>query len=302
MSKDIIPQDIKITKSMIKELLYKQFNIVVQQIKLLGEGWDNSVYLINNNLVFRFPRRKEGILLIEREMSILPLLQENIALKIPTPKYFGQPSNLFSRPFYGHKLIHGHSGCSVSLKHVEYKQLAVDLALFLKSLHEIDIKQLALPCELDPVFNRTDVPSMLKNLEGRLVDIKKHYDLSSYTNKFDLIIKNISSYKMSAMKKITHGDLYHRHLLFDDKHSLSAVIDWGDCSIGDSVVDLAVVFQFLPKNHHEIFFAEYGYVDNNTADYAKFLGLYYAITLLWYAHYKEDKALIKTSHWTLEEL
>jgi aminoglycoside phosphotransferase (APT) family kinase protein len=115
MSTPILASDIKITPDIVKTLLREQFNIYVQQLKLLGEGWDNCVYLINNNLVFRFPRRKEAILLVTREMTVLPAIKKYISLKIPEPKYFGKPSKIFNRPFYGHELIYGRSGCSVTL-------------------------------------------------------------------------------------------------------------------------------------------------------------------------------------------
>lgn len=302
MNTAILASDIKITPDIVKTLLLDQFNITVQQLKLLGEGWDNSVYLINNSLVFRFPRRKEAISLVKREMAVLPALERHISLKIPKPAYFGKPSNIFNRPFYGHELIYGRSGCSVNLSPNEYEELALDLARFLKNLHQIRPTDLGLVNGCDPAFDRTDKNRMFKELENRLSDINKHYDLSNHINKFNNIKDSASAYQTATSKTFIHGDLYHRHLLFDDNNKLSGIIDWGDCCIGDPVADLGIVFQFLSKTCHETFFAEYGHVDKSCFDYARFLGLYYAVALLWYGHDRSDQDLIRTSLWTFSEL
>ena len=40
----------------------------------IGTGWDNSAYLINSSLVFRFPRRAIAVPLMGTEINLLPWL------------------------------------------------------------------------------------------------------------------------------------------------------------------------------------------------------------------------------------
>ena len=68
------------------------------------------------------------------------------------------------------------------------------------------------------------------------------------------------------------------------------------------IVDLAVIYQFLPAAVHTDFFTEYGDVPKNLLAYARFLGFYYAVTLLWYGNGIKDKYLIDTSFKTLNWL
>jgi hypothetical protein len=53
-------QTIPIGDALARKLIAAQFpEINIDSFKYLGEGWDNKVYLINNELVFRFPRRHD---------------------------------------------------------------------------------------------------------------------------------------------------------------------------------------------------------------------------------------------------
>jgi aminoglycoside phosphotransferase (APT) family kinase protein len=298
----ILAPDIKITPDTVTTVLREQFNINVNNLNLLYDGLSNFVYLVDNDLVFKFPKRDKAALLVLREITILPAIKKVFSLKIPEPKYLGKPSKTFSRSFYGSELIYGYSGCSIRLTPSEYEQLTLDLARFLKKLHQIRPRDLGLTSNFDSSFDRTNKNRMIRDLENRLSCINKYYDLNCYCDKFDNIKTAALNYQQNARKTFIHGDLYHRHILFDDSHNLCGIIDWGECCVGDPVADLGIVFQFLPKTCHETFFAEYGYTDEICLDYARFLGLYYAVALLWYGHDRNDQDLIRTSLWTFNEL
>lgn len=64
-------------------------------MRLLSEGWDNTVWLVDGRWVFRFPRREGVIPGIEREMVLLPRLAP---LPIPVP-VFGRPAEGYRWPF-----------------------------------------------------------------------------------------------------------------------------------------------------------------------------------------------------------
>jgi aminoglycoside phosphotransferase (APT) family kinase protein len=271
---------------------------------LLGEGFDNLVYLINDALVFRFPRRFEAVELIRREIGILTRLIDHVTLKIPHPTYIGQASALFPRPFYGHPLLKGRSGSSVKLSAGQLVTAAKTLARFLRSLHGLDIAELYLnPNDLKPIFDRADWPRMKDNFIERLGEIKQNYPMKAHEEKISNILSEAEGYQPRIdHKSLIQGDLYHRHLLFDEHNRLDGVIDWGDACVGDSVADLGIVYQFFPKSCHQDFFSFYGDVPIESKKYARFLGIYYAIALLWFGHDRRDQDLIHTSLWTIENI
>lgn len=301
---DIIPSDFSISEEIVKKVLLKQFSLKVEDSCLIGEGWDNRAYLINNTWIFRFPRRKETIAGLEREMRILPKIHSLLPLNIPQPAYFGVPSDDFPEVFYGYKKLVGTSGCALLLSSSEYIETAYNLGLFLKKLHSIVIENLHLePIDLEPIFNRLELDNLFINLHNRLKEVEKFYDMKIYEEKIKNICSMARTYQFDNEKLVlTHNDLYHRHLLFNNLGQLTSVIDWGDCGLSNFVVDLGVLYQYFPSYAHASFFQAYGKVSNDALDYARFLGLYYAIALLWFGNARNDHDLVRSSLGTLAEI
>lgn len=292
----VIPADIEINPTLARALITNQCGFAQAHLSLLGEGFDNVVYLVDNRWVFRFPRRKRAIPLLEREIAILPALQ-GLSLNTPMPTYVGKPSTSYESPFYGHQYLSGKSGCGLTLSTKEYRQAARDLGGFLKQLHNLDPANLGLNQQnFAPTFDRANFPPMLELFKTRWEPARATYGLQKYQQKVEEICEAAGENKPSLPGgTFVHGDLYHRHLLFDDGHTLTAVIDWGEMGLSDASVDLGVLFQFFPASVHEDFFATYGDVSECQKIYARFVGLYYAVVLLWYGHDRKDQDLIRTS-------
>lgn len=296
----VVPAEIIVSEDVIKSQLLKQCRITVESLSLIGEGWDNVVYLVNKKWIFRFPRRFEAVDLISKEILILPLLAKHLPLEIPNPVFIGHKNSQIPA-FYGHELIKGLPGSAVSLNENEYHQAAIDLGRFLKILHGLKVDDLGLSGK-DFVrgFDRSDYLNSKRIFDERLKKVSMHFDLKKYLPKFDEICQQASTYKPKKATLI-HGDMYHRHLIFDENR-LSGVIDWGDCCLGDPVGDLGIIFQFFPKNTRESFFKSYGPVNEKNLNFARFIGLYLAMALLWYGQGQKDQDLIRTSMWTFDEI
>src|SRR5438128_4318930 len=106
-------------------------------VREFGVGWDNTVCLVNNSLVFRFPRRRIAVPLIETEVRLLPWLSEQVPLAIPNPCYVGSPSTDYPCMFAGYSLIPGHSMTAAKVTDDARQAMARPLAQFLAALHSI---------------------------------------------------------------------------------------------------------------------------------------------------------------------
>ena len=149
---------------------------------------------------------------------------------------------------------------------------------------------------LCPLYDRINRPQMLIWLLERFEAIKDIFDLGQYEVVIQGIIFNSSTYKPRLRPVVlVHGDLYHRHLLFNKHNRLAGVIDWGDSCLSDRVVDLGIVYQFLHPDVRDAFFTTYGEVSAEELSYARFLGLYYIISMLWYGNDRQDMSLITSS-------
>lgn len=295
MAKELWHPDIDVTLELAKKLIISQFHheIAVQDICCIGSGWDNKVYLVNNNIIFRFPHREVARQLIERENAVLSNIQNIFALTVPKIEYIGNSTSYYPYTFHGYRKIPGISGCHAQLSEQQRKHSVASIAHFLKRLHQINGSEARSFGATESVFDRTDRDHLLPALEER-VDKLIAMKICSINKKAYLHeaakIKHISLSANEAV--LVHGDMYCRHILFQDG-ILTGVIDWGDVAINHPSVDLALLYSFYPADMHEQFYAIYGEVEEKTKMFARFLGLYSALTVLLYASDIKDELLLE---------
>ncbi len=284
MSTELWHPDFNITDDLVKIILEKQFpDLSPLKIKCIGEGWDNKVFLINDRFVFRFPHRACAASLIERENAVLQHLQNRLNLKIPNPIYTGIPSEDYPYHFHGYAMISGKPGSQANLSETTRKNSITKLAKFLKQLHSItETKARAIGAK-DQVFDRTHITGTVNALTERVEKINARKIATVNPAIFNKEIEIATAVKLPQTKVLVHGDLYSRHLMFDD-NQLIGVIDWGDVGLNNPAVDLGVVFNFYPRDYHQAFFDIYGDIDSQTYACARFIGLYIAMTVMLYGH------------------
>lgn len=295
--------DIALTLETAKVCIAEQFPALlpITAIQLLGEGWDNKVFLVNQTILFRFPRRKIAAELIARENHILSCIGTYLKtpIKIPEFIYQGEPSTDFGYPFHGYKMLSGKSGCHANLKISERLASLDRLANFLKQLHQIDKTKAEKLGILHQRDNRLDVDKVIQLFDKAVGEIERHkigvVDKTRYAKE----IKQAKQIKLDEEAFcLIHGDLYCRHLLFDKTQNnteLTGIIDWGDAGIGHPAVDLSVIWSFYPQSAHQDFFAIYGEVDPKAWAYARFLALYSDCLILLYGIDVGDNLLVKES-------
>lgn len=293
MNTELWHADIEVTQDLVTACLQEQFPLLmpIHTLQCIGEGWDNKVFLLNESIIFRFPRRKIAIELIENESCLLNNLQGIFEVTIPHPKYLGKPSGHYPYPFHGYPVIQGLSGDHAQLSNEERLASLSLVAQFLKQLHRIDEeKALALGATLQ-VFDRTNIEKTVSALRDRVDKIIARNVCDINKTLFEEEMLTAQQIQLSNQRCLVHGDLYCRHLLFD-RGKLSGIIDWGDTGINHPVVDLSVIWSFYPPSAHPQFFSIYGKVEPSTWQYARFLALYSMLTILLYGHDIKDNLLV----------
>ncbi len=67
--------EIAVDRELARHLIGSQFpELELRSLELIGEGWDNTVWLVDGEWSFRFPRREVAVPLVERELAVLPLI------------------------------------------------------------------------------------------------------------------------------------------------------------------------------------------------------------------------------------
>lgn len=260
--------------------------------QLIGAGWDNTVFQVNQDLIFRFPRRQIAVSMLATEARVLPAIAGRLPLAIPRPVYQGEPNEGFPWPFLGYSRVDGQTACGVQLRHDQRLALAKPIAGFLASLHAIGGEE-AIRLGAGPdSLNRMDFEMRLPRCEANLDRIRA-WGLLLDTGPLEQHLKTTLALapKQDAPTVLAHGDLYVRHLMLDGAGRLVGVIDWGDLHHGDPAVDLSLVFSVLPREAHTTFERAYGPVSQATWQRARFRSIYHNALITVYGHETGDSDL-----------
>jgi aminoglycoside phosphotransferase (APT) family kinase protein len=240
--------DVEIDEALVRALLGEQFSeLGAHSVTLVGEGFDNSVWAVDEQWAFRFPRRAIAVPLVVREVSVLPRVASLLPAPVPVPTFVGTESELFPRPFFGHRLLTGVEPTDARLTDAQRAVLGVGVGQFLRALHasatrEAADRERALP--VDP-NRRAEMPFRVQMTRDRLGAIE---GLQQATRRrVEQILAAAEKLAPSTTEVLLHGDLHVRHVLVE-QGTLSGVIDWGDVCVGDPSIDLLFVWSVLPPD------------------------------------------------------
>lgn len=272
--------EVKVGKSLAKRLIGEQFpELELRSLRLLGEGWDMTVWLVDKEWVFRFPRRSIVIQGIENEIRFLPRLAPLLPLAIPVPTFLGQPSEAFPWPFYGCRFLPGRELADAELNDEARAALARPLAEFLSALHHVDLGS-DLP--VDPV-GRVDMAVRVPRAREFLAEAEG-LGLWRPPRLVDEILDAAKGLSPPEATAVVHGDLHLRHLLVGDAHEPTAVIDWIDLCRNDPCVDLVLYWSVLPESGRVEFLETYGALTEDQLLRGRVLSLFLSAVLAVFAH------------------
>lgn len=282
------------------KLLRDQFpNLSINDISFLGVGLDNKAYLVNQELVFRFPTRKETVSLLKNEFSLLLQIAPYLTLPVPVPLFVSDNSQQFPLFFSGYRMIAGQTAEQANLSDGDREQLAVPLAKFLVSLHTISAQTLKNITQED-TFQKMDITLLVSRINSYLEDIQT-LGLFEHTEQLYNIVTSAAHIHLEKKEVLLHGDLYARHLLINNME-LAGVIDWGYSMVGHPGIDLAIAHSFLPPAAHEIFRKAYGEISHSSWVFARLRALYHSLILVIYGHQSGDKLLFQEGQRALKYL
>jgi len=243
------------------------------QLTPIGEGWDNTAYLVNGEWVFRFPRRTIAVSLLETEGRVLPALASRLPYPIPTPVWFGRPDATYKWPFLGYRRLDGHVVSDVDLDDDARAALAAPLARFLRALHDVPLVEAQAWGVPPDAFGYLDAGRLQRIARPALADLVARGTIADARPWLDLLEAGVAVLPLDTALTVVHGDFYSRHILVDAGGGMTGVIDFGDLHLDHPAVDLSVVWTVLPPRARPAFFAIYGEVDDRTRAAARLRGL-----------------------------
>ena len=270
--------EVAIDAGLVRALLREQFpELDASSACLLGEGWDNSVWVVEEQWAFRFPRRAVAVPGVERELTVLPKLAPLLPVEIPEPRFVGRPTGRYPWPFFGAPLLPGRELADAALTDEAREELGAELGRFLRLLHQLEIDA-ELP--VDP-NRRADMSFRVPRARECLAEVREA-GIWRPPDRVEAILEAASRLPLSDDDVLLHGDLHLRHILVSER-AVSAVIDWGDVCLGDPSIDLQLAWCLLPPAGRTRFVGEYGAIDDERLLRARATALYFCAMLASYA-------------------
>ncbi|WP_046226473.1 phosphotransferase [Paenibacillus dauci] len=268
----------EISEEQARTLIGRQFpQLSSKRVKRLGWGWDNTVFLIGDEYVFRFPRRTIAVGSIRIEGKLLPKLETYITIPYPKPLFYGDASDEYPAPFLGYAHVSGDFPIGLT---EECRALSAEtLAKFLRRLHEFPVQE-AVKCGVQQDHrNLTDIAARKVKLESFLSKVAEHLSLEE-SSVIEAYISRLQKDHVESVNVLLHGDLHFKNMLINEKGIISGIIDWGDLSIGHPACDLSVAYSFLPPYARGVFFETYGGADEETRMLARLIAVYIPMLIL----------------------
>ena len=285
-------------------LIERQFpDLPGEAVAPLGVGWDNSVFAVGQDWVFRFPRRQLAVGLLESELRCLPAAALELTLAVPVPVHAGVPDEDYPWPFAGYRMLAGATACRAALSNAERRATAAPLARFLAQLHAIPAERVRAWGAAPDTFRRLDVAHRAGQASERLAQVLAAGLIDDGTaSTLGSVIADAPLDWEPRARSLCHGDLYARHVLIGADRGPCGVIDWGDLHFGDGTVDLALAHGFLPPEAHATFRQTYGTIDESAWRVARLRALVTNLAVLQYAVDVGDHPLETEGRWALANL
>lgn len=248
--------EVHIDEALVRALLQEQHpDLAHLPLTQIGEGWDNAVFRLGDELAVRLPRRAASAPMVEHELRWLPEIAPRLPLPVPTPIRAGRPGSGYP---WSWSVVSWFPGTNAAVGELRApRAVAVALGSFLRALHQ--------PAPADaPLSPFRSIP-----LDARTARLHEHLDqLHDVVNRERVLAlwdRLVVTPRWPGPPIWIHGDLHPANLLLVDDQ-LSSVIDFGDITCGDPATDLSVMWMLLPAEHRETMFTAAGRSRSNPAD------------------------------------
>lgn len=241
-----------------------------------GAGQNSNILLVNDGLIFRFPRYDQGVAALAIELAILRYIHATVPLPVPNPIYTSSDIHTVGSAFMGYRMLAGEPLWRETVAAISdpatVQGVAGQLGHFLAALHALPVEPL-----ITKVPVRDDLATwrqMYGDIRQQLFRFMRPAAQTQVAHHFETFLNTprLHQYPVS----LRHGDFGTGNILYDAAtHTISGIIDWGSAALGDPAVDIAAMSGYRPA-FFEAVCAAYG-VDEAMLERVRFYRGTYAL-------------------------
>lgn len=205
------------------------------------QGQFNTVLIVNEALVFRFPRYARSLPDFAWETAVLRHLQPFVSKPVPNPIYTGPAGGSVGEVFMGYAMLPGEPlwhDAFQRLSPAQRTRLAHQLAAFLRSLHATPTADLPHPAPQPNADGPAYWHALYTEFERVLFPHMRPDARQDVVAAFDDYFSNTAVFHYTPC--LRHGDFGSGNLLHNpDTGDVTGIIDFGFVGLGDPAVDAA---------------------------------------------------------------
>ena len=235
------PADRELTPETARDLVREQFpDLAVATIERMGDGWEHETYLVDDRVVFRFPRQAVGDdeFAIEERVHALVASVIGDIVGIPRITRWGRPSTRFPHPFAGHDLVPGVPANDPAVR--LNPALADDIGRVLARLHAIPADLAVAAGASTAELYKADLAAGFEQVHRWMSEVPEiRRQVPEPCAWLDEASRAPDTYQ--GPPRFIHDDFQMDHVLVSRTTGrLSGIIDWGG-GLGDPMRDFSYV-------------------------------------------------------------
>ena len=188
--------------------------------RVLGEGWDYTTFVVDDRAVFRFPKRRQCVRPLKREIASLAHLRQRIAafdVAIPDYQWTVEHPRAFPLLYAGYPFLSGRPLVEIAATDCDARAIATSIGRLLANVRSNAPTKAPRPSPDD--FSPSDV---LHDLDQAAPAMPVEIVAACRT----MLARWIPVPPVA--RAFSHGDLGVEHVLVDEQARVVALIDWGD--------------------------------------------------------------------------
>ncbi|NGX46272.1 MAG: hypothetical protein K940chlam2_01461 [Chlamydiae bacterium] len=209
---------------------------------IIPGGWDNKTFRLGEEMVVRMPSGEEYAVQVEKEQRWLPKLAPHLPVAIPEPVAMGKPGEGYPFNWSIYRYLEGEPAAYAPIA-----DLPAGLAQFLAALQAVDAT--GGPPPGSHSFHRGGSLTIYDDETRRAISgLKDKIDAKRATQLWEEALAT----HWEKPPVWVHGDISAGNLLVQEG-SLSAVIDFGQLTVGDPACDLAIAWTLFKGESRALF-------------------------------------------------
>lgn len=214
----------------------------IETIRYNSDGQNNDILILNESIIFRFPKYVGAVQELKRETSVLQSIAPYLPLPTPHPIYRSSDSETVGKVFSGYRMLPGEPLWRETLRSIAEEAtvqfLATQLGTFLKALHSVPIS--AAPVDELPLVGYDTWADMYQRIQQKLFPSMRPDACQWTTRHFETFLNN--PHNFTFKQTLIHGDFGSSNILFNaESQAISGIIDFSSVSLGDPANDFAAL-------------------------------------------------------------